>query len=500
MTSTEPTVESGEAVTSPSTKKLIPKSPIQSYAKTFPALSVDPKRPPTARAPLIIGVCGQSGSGKTTVCERIRSEVHPFPVRIVSMDSFYKSLSPGSDPGKYDFDHPDALDIDAYVKTLRDLADGLPASIPEYSFTSHQRVGELAVEPTSVIIAEGILLFHDPRVRALLHIKIFVDTDSDECLRRRIKRDIAMRGRSLDSVLEQYFQYVRPSVKNFVAPSRIFADMIIPRGFNPIAVDLIKQNILAKLKSHPDDPTVLYPQVQLVPHSLQIKHVLTILRDRSTTLTDFVFYADRLTRIVLEHALGVVSSTAGAAVESDIITPTGECYRGVSALPDSRLAAVSVVRGGEAMEPGLRAVSPAVPIGKILFGDNPSPATDVGVSGAAAALQAVDEDGEHSFHQSRYVKLPLDIKTRTVLLLDPVVARGKQVASAIRELVERGVDAKDLVVVCLIANQVGIRRILRLYPEVTIVAAEVDPGLSEEGLCLPGIGNFATRYFGCEEM
>uniref|UniRef100_A0A453RMD4 Uncharacterized protein n=1 Tax=Aegilops tauschii subsp. strangulata TaxID=200361 RepID=A0A453RMD4_AEGTS len=204
------------------------------------------------------------------------------------------------------------------------------------------------VNVSDVIILEGILVFHDQRVRDLMDMKIFVDTDADIRLARRIRRDTVERGRDVLSVLEQY------------------ADVIIPRGGdNHVAIDLIAQHIRTKLGQH--DLCKLYPNVCVVQTTFQIRGMHTLIRDRDITTPDFVFYSDRLIRLVVEHGLGNLPFT-----EKQVVTPTaGSIYSGVDFC--KKLCGVSIVRSGESMENALRACCKGIKIGKILIhrvGDN----------------------------------------------------------------------------------------------------------------------------------
>lgn len=192
---------------------------------------------------IILGVAGGSGSGKTTVVDEILRSLHPTPVSVIHHDAYYKDLSavPFEERVKVNFDHPDALETDLLVKQLARLRNGEAVQIPVYDFATHTRTDQtLQVDATGVIIVDGILVLADPRLRDLLDIKVFVDTDPDLRFIRRLKRDMRDRGRSLDSVVDQYLQTVRPMHLAFVEGSRSFADVIIPEGGgNQVAIDLL---------------------------------------------------------------------------------------------------------------------------------------------------------------------------------------------------------------------------------------------------------------------
>jgi uridine kinase len=201
------------------------------------------------RAPLLVGIAGGTGSGKTTIARRLAGELPPGSVTLLEHDSYYRDRHDltAEERDALNFDHPDALETDLLVEHLTRLKGGSPSEIPIYDFATHRRKREThRVEPTPVIILEGILVFVDPRLCELLDIKLFVETEADIRVLRRIKRDIEQRGRSFESVREQYYETVRPMHLAYVEPSKRFADMILPEGGNlEVALDLI----LAKLKS-----------------------------------------------------------------------------------------------------------------------------------------------------------------------------------------------------------------------------------------------------------
>ena len=189
----------------------------------------------------LIGVTGGSGSGKSTVVRRIR-EVQPASV-LVSQDNYYKSAPYISNDNitAYNFDHPDAFDMDLMVSNLTDLKDGKAVMMPQYDFVHHRRKDEkVLVEPENLIIIDGLMILYDRRIRDLLDLKLYVDTPPDIRFIRRLQRDIAERGRTVESVIEQYTKVVRPGHFSFIEPYREFADLIIPEGgYNENAMQVI---------------------------------------------------------------------------------------------------------------------------------------------------------------------------------------------------------------------------------------------------------------------
>jgi uridine kinase len=194
-------------------------------------------------ASLFVGIAGGTGSGKTTVAKTIAASLPAERVAMIEFDAYYRDLPdlPPEERAKINFDHPDALDIDLLVDHLGALKAGASVEVPVYDFKTHRRrVESRRIEPARVVLVEGILVFVDPRVRERLDMKIFVDTDPDIRVFRRIRRDMEQRGRSFESIREQYYKTVRPMHLQFVEPSKRWADLIIPEGGNnKVALDLI---------------------------------------------------------------------------------------------------------------------------------------------------------------------------------------------------------------------------------------------------------------------
>ena len=193
--------------------------------------------------PVIIGVTGGSDSGKTTVSRAIFEQLHGHSLLMLQEDSYYNDQSdmPFEERIKTNYDHPNAFDTELLVKQLKDLLDWKTIEKPIYDYTEHTRSSEVEkVEPKEVIILEGILVLNDPALRDLMDIKIFVDTDDDIRIIRRIQRDIEERGRSLQSVIDQYKSTVKPMYHQFIEPTKRYADIIVPEGGeNQVAIDLL---------------------------------------------------------------------------------------------------------------------------------------------------------------------------------------------------------------------------------------------------------------------
>jgi len=200
---------------------------------------------------LIIGICGGTGSGKTTVANRILESVSASEVVFLQQDSYYRNITdlPLDYRNIANFDHPDALDNDLLVNHVRRLKAGEAVELPVYDFRTHTRMNETRhVEAKPIVIVEGILIFADPRLLEQMDIKVFVDTPDDIRFIRRLRRDLDERGRTVESVIEQYVVTVRPMHMQFVEPSKRHADVIIPEGgHNLVSIDLLSGKIRERL-------------------------------------------------------------------------------------------------------------------------------------------------------------------------------------------------------------------------------------------------------------
>ena len=202
---------------------------------------------------LIIGICGGTGSGKTTVANRILESVSADEVVFIQQDSYYRNVNdlPLDIRNIANFDHPDALDNDLLVNHVRRLKAGEAVELPLYDFKTNTRMNDTRhVESKPIVIVEGILIFSDPRLLEQMDIKVFVDTPDDVRFIRRLRRDLAERGRTVESVIEQYIGTVRPMHMQFVEPSKRHADVIIPEGgHNLVSIDLLSGKIRERLAS-----------------------------------------------------------------------------------------------------------------------------------------------------------------------------------------------------------------------------------------------------------
>jgi uridine kinase len=213
----------------------------------------------------VLGVAGGSGSGKSTVVREVCRILGEGMTTVLHHDSYYRDLAhlPFPEREGVNFDHPDSLETELMADHIRRLLAGESVQVPTYDFSTHSRRAECeAAHPTPVIVLDGILALADPRLRDTMDLKVFVDTEADVRLLRRIRRDVVKRGRTADSVIEQYQATVRPMHLEFVEPSKRFADMVVPEGgYNRVAVDLVVSRIRGLLaeRGAPAGPRRLDP-------------------------------------------------------------------------------------------------------------------------------------------------------------------------------------------------------------------------------------------------
>lgn len=205
------------------------------------------------RLPFVIGIAGGSGSGKTTVAQQILQRIGEERIAFLQHDAYYKDLShlPPEERARVNFDHPDALETELLIRHIQLLREGQAVQVPVYDFTTHTRLSQtITVEPRPLILVEGILVFVEKALREQFDLKIFVDTDADIRFIRRLQRDIRERGRSMDSVIQQYLTTVRPMHLEFVEPSKRYADVIIPEGgYNMPALEMVVAHLEAWLRA-----------------------------------------------------------------------------------------------------------------------------------------------------------------------------------------------------------------------------------------------------------
>ncbi|KAI7856632.1 uracil phosphoribosyltransferase-domain-containing protein [Circinella umbellata] len=360
------------------------------------------------------------------------------------MDSFYNVLSPEQSKraheNNFNFDHPTSFDYEALYETIYKLKHGKSVNIPIYDFSLHARSDKTTtIYGANVIIFEGIYGLYDKKIRDLMDLKPAFD------------------------------DYIQPTVKH--------ADVIIPRGLeNVVAIDLITKHIQRELTERnlhfrwdlaniPIEDGIP-PDVLVLPETNQIKGMHTILRDKKTARDEFVFYAERLSTIIVEAAFNLLPFE-----NTTVTTPVNAEYHGM--VFRQKLCGVSILRAGGTMETGLRRVHSDAVIGKLLIQTDPS-------------------TGEPQLH---YCKLPADVKDHQVVLMDATIGTGAAGLMAIRVLLDHDVPEENIIFTVYLAAPVGLNVIAKAFPRVKIVTSMVDPVLSKETLYIePGIGNFGGKY------
>ncbi|KAK4108441.1 uridine kinase [Canariomyces notabilis] len=428
----------------------------------------------------IIGIAGSSGSGKSTLSQAIVNKLNLPWVVILSIDSFYKSLDEESSKkafrNEYDFDSPDALDFDVLVDRLRDLKAGKRAEIPVYSFEKHARLDRTtSIYSPHVLILEGIFALYDPRILELMDMKIFCEADADTCLSRRILRDQRDRGRDIEGIIKQWFTFVKPNFEKYVNPQKNVADIIVPRGVeNHVAmsmvVQFIQQKLLEKSTHHRAALTrleigassePLSKKVVVLKPTSQLRGMNTIIHDIDTSSEDFIFYFDRFTALLVEEAFNKIPF-----VSAEITTPQGLPYAGLR--PKGEVSAVIVLRGGAALEAGLKRVITDCKTGRVL-------------------IQSNIRTGEPELH---FLVLPKDIdQHEAVLLLDAQMSSGGSALMAVQVLVDHGVKVDRIVLVTYSAGRMGLHRLTKAFPEITVVVGNVVQDTEQRWV--------EKRYFRC---
>ncbi|ESO95887.1 hypothetical protein LOTGIDRAFT_175054 [Lottia gigantea] len=431
------------------------------------------------KKPFVIGICGGSASGKTTASRKIIEALDVPWVSLLSMDSFYKVLNKEQHEqaarNEYNFDHPDAFDFKLLIATLKRLKEGKIVKVPVYNFNTHGREpADKTIYGANVVIFEGIMIFYSKELLNLMDMKIFIDTDSDVRLARRLKRDISDRGRDLGGVLHQYNKFVKPAFEHYIEPTMSVADIIVPRGGeNDVAINLIVMHVHTQLQNRgfklrsklanaacngEPTPSSLY----VLEQTSQIKGLHTFIRNKDTARDEFIFYSQRLMRLLFEYAMSMIPFKSVR-----IETPQNVPYEG-KRLTNIKICGVSILRAGETMEPALCAVCKNIQIGKIL-------------------IQTNLDTGEPELH---YLRLPKDIKEQYVMLLDATVATGAAAIMAIRVLLDHDVKEDHITLCSLLMAESGVHSVAYAFPKVKIVTTAVDKEVNEKFHILPGIEIF----------
>ncbi|XP_054397938.1 uridine-cytidine kinase-like 1 isoform X5 [Pongo abelii] len=465
-----------------------------------------------------IGLGGGSASGKTTVARMIIEALDVPWVVLLSMDSFYKVLTEQQQEqaahNNFNFDHPDAFDFDLIISTLKKLKQGKSVKVPIYDFTTHSRKKDWkTLYGANVIIFEGIMAFADKTLLELLDMKIFVDTDSDIRLVRRLRRDISERGRDIEGVIKQYNKFVKPSFDQYIQPTMRLADIVVPRGSgNTVAIDLIVQHVHSQLEEQRKlrwDMAALASahQCHPLPRTLsvlkstpQVRGMHTIIRDKETSRDEFIFYSKRLMRLLIEHALSFLPFQ-----DCVVQTPQGQDYAG-KCYAGKQITGVSILRAGETMEPALRAVCKDVRIGTILIqtnqltGEPEVPGGSLGDEPRGRGQREPHLQPDPCCPQLHYLRLPKDISDDHVILMDCTVSTGAAAMMAVRVLLDHDVPEDKIFLLSLLMAEMGVHSVAYAFPRVRIITTAVDKRVNDLFRIIPGIGNFGDRYFGTDAV
>ncbi|KAJ1027019.1 hypothetical protein NDA18_003039 [Ustilago nuda] len=502
----------------------------------------------------VVGIAGGSASGKTSVAREILRRLPNVPwVAIVSQDAYYKSLSAEQSKlafqEQYDFDHPDAFDYDILKQCIKDLRQSKAVEIPVYSFVQHQRTSETNyLYGPAVLIVEGIFVLHDPQIRDLLDLKVFVQADSDLMLARRIRRDIVERGRSVNSVLDQYLRFVKPAFDTFVSATARHADMIVPGSHNQVAIEVISQHMEKQLRNRSRKLRAEFyktPATQLpargaagnknsdaVPMSPY--DGLGSANERRSSLTPIKPHLNRSDSYASNatHTERGASSTSATADDSSlpsnvIMLAQTPQLQGLLTILHDRFTATSeftfackrvgtlivelattllpyrekeiTIHGGRKHIGHELNISSLCSVSILRSGAvlEPSlrrafPAMSLG----SLLIQSNEEDGEPHLYD---VSLPSFIRRREtagkswVFLLDAQIGTGAAAFMAIRVLLDHSVPEDQIIFLTLLASsQGGIHALNRAFPRVRIVVAGVDPGLQKLRIPWSTVSSSAT--------
>ncbi|KGU27275.1 uridine kinase [Candida albicans P78042] len=433
--------------------------------KHKPSFTSTPKASyiPPWTEPYIIGIAGNSGSGKTSISQKIIQDINQPWTVLLSFDNFYQPLT--SEQSKlafannYDFDCPDSLDFDLLVETIGNLKKGGKTTIPVYSFTSHNRTSKTnTIYGANVIIVEGLYALHDQRLLDMMDLKIYVDTDLDICLARRLTRDILYRGRDLGGAMQQWEKFVKPNAVKFINPTVQNADLVIPRGLdNSIAINLmikhIKNQLVLKSRNHLQRLKKLGVNIKfdidkfnikLLQNTNQVKGINSILFDTSTSRNDFIFYFNRMCGLLIELAQEFMTNYTNV----DIDTGKG-IYHGKKLL-QNQYNAVNIIRSGDCFMASIKKSFPEISIGKLL-------------------IQSDSTTGEPQLH---FERLPHKLSDK-IMLFDSQIISGAGAIMAIQVLLDHHVKEQDIILITYLSTEIGIRRIVNVFPKVKIVVGKL---------------------------
>ncbi|KAL7670898.1 hypothetical protein ACOME3_005814 [Neoechinorhynchus agilis] len=436
----------------------------------------------------VIGFCGVSGSGKTTVSNRIIEALNAPWVTTLSMDSFYKDPNIDQrrliEKGEYDFDHPSALDFDLCVETLRSLKHGRSVDVPVYDFKTHSRVSTRRLYGASIIVFEGILTFYDLRLLELIDLKVFVNVDRETCFGRRLRRDTKSRNRTIESIIQQYITYVKPASEEFVLPSIVHADVILPNGkFSANHCQVGIGIIIAKIKD------------EIMKRGFKVRSVL---RDRAKLHLSnghhaklsklFVIHMDEATKIALKTTYRIdLNSEDSHRILCDersylmqILYKANKSIANAN-FDESGTVDSSIIRWNSlpnvsndrssSMQCRIRTHFQICGVSisrrssqKHLF------STEItGNDYFAEGLLDIRTNVRTDEPELHYVRLPDQVHRMKVILADTNITTGAGTMMAIRTLLDHGVEESKIVLLAFAMSNAGCRTIGHVFPDITII-------------------------------
>lgn len=440
--------------------------------------------------PYVIGVAGYSGSGKTSVSQKIIHELNQPWTVLLSFDNYYKPLtseeSARAFKNEYDFDTPQSLDLDILVEHLNALKRGEKVDIPIYSFAAHNRTEKVeTIYGANVIIIEGIYALYDERLLEMMDLKVFVDTDLDVCLARRLTRDILYRGRDLAGCLKQWELFVKPNLVRYVKPTMMNADLVIPRGsLNEIGINLMIQHVekqlalkstihLQRLHQLGKQYGLDMSRVTILPNTNYIKGLHSQLLSQETERSDFIFHFDKMGILLLEMGLNKLGPLNYA--EEEVTTPQGYKAKGVSF--EQELIAVSIIRSGDCFMNAIKKTLNDVPIGKLL-------------------IQSDTSTGEPQLHCDTLPSFD-NSKNQQIFLFDSQVISGAQLIMAIQVLLDHNFPQENITIITYLSTEIGLKRITNVFPNLNqVVIGKVSNGEcvhNEEGFT-DTVWHFRNRF------
>uniref|UniRef100_A0A915NLM4 Uridine kinase n=1 Tax=Meloidogyne floridensis TaxID=298350 RepID=A0A915NLM4_9BILA len=436
----------------------------------------------------LIGICGGSASGKTTVAQKIIERLEMPWVTVLAMDSFYNVLNEEqhhlADKQEYNFDHPNAFDFDLLYETLLRLRDGKSVEVPVYDFTTHKRSkNPKLMYGADILIFEGILSFHTPEIVDLMDMKVFVDTDSDTRLARRLQRDISERGRDVAGVLDQYIKFVKPAFDSFIAPSMKHSDIIVPRGGeNLVAIDLIVRHIKNQLTergyygcqhtrngsspSLPESPSSIEPPVKL-PSSLYIirncsgaKKFQAFLRSwkdngKTNIMEEVMKHAELILPELIEQALSLCGSQH--EIVQIFLRQNSDNDKNINGQKyNGKVCGVTIMVTGDSLEKSLRSLT-----GK--FG--------------TLLIQTNEQTQDPELY---YLRLPKKLNQYKIILIDTTVLTGAAAIMAIRILLDHDVREEDILFVSLLMTEASVHSLAYAFPKVKLLTTAVHHTLNKQ--------------------